>query len=125
MKRFSFILIFSFFTIGIYCQDIPNSFVNFGIGLGQSSGGFGVKTVMGYRNSGLLLGLGYWGAGITGYKIGGQISIHHMYAEAGYGVVMVAQENDDPIYPITAWSMLIGGMIGLTFFYRSGSRLYI
>jgi len=113
MKITTIVLFFLLFNTSVFCQNIPNSYVNVGISLGQSSGGLGLKTVIGYRNSGLLFGIGSWGAGITGYKIGGQISIHHFYAEIGYGVVSITQENNYAIYPISAGSMLIGGMFGL------------
>lgn len=114
MKKIAVILIFVLSFINGFSQDnLPNSFVNIGVGIGQTSGGLGVKTVIGYRNSGLLIGLGYFGLGLTGYKIGGQISFHNFYAEIGYGLIATSQVNEGPINPIEAGSILIGGMVGI------------
>src|ERR1700712_3663995 len=88
---FVFLFIFSF---PANCQDrIPASIVNVGIGGGINYGIFGVKTVTGYKNSGLLLGLGYCPGGLLGYEIGGQISIKWFYINMGYGVFATVQEN--------------------------------
>lgn len=63
------------------------SVVNLGVGYGVNYGGLiGLQTILGYKNSGLLLGLGQL-AGLTGYSIGGQISRHWFYANICYGTV--------------------------------------
>ena len=94
-------------------SGLPDSHVNFGVGLGKNYGGIGVKTVIGYRNSGLLLGLGSLPGGVLGYEIGGQLSSNAFYANFGYGVLGTYQVNDGPINPIKSMSFLVGGMVSL------------
>lgn len=115
MKTKIFLLFFLLYSLGALCQDsLPKSYVNIGIGFGQSSGGLGIKTVIGYKNSGLLVGIGYLGHEITGYKIGGQISFKRFYVEVGYGVVAYTYHlNNGLITPFESFSALLGGMISL------------
>ena len=93
--------------------DIPNSFINFGVGAGMNYGMIGTKTVFGYHNSGLLLGLGISpNDGSGAYEIGGQIGINWFYANIGYGTCTYQLLNVSP-YPQTCGSIVFGGMIGL------------
>lgn len=97
-----------------YSQDkLPNSIVNVGAGAGVNYGIFGAKTVVGYRNSGLLVGLGYVPGGFLGYEIGVQLSIQWIYVSLGYGVFGTRKVNNDPVKALEAGNVLIGGMIGL------------
>lgn len=92
-------------------KDLPDSHMNVGFGFGKNYGGLGVKTVIGYRNSGLLAGLGVLPGGIVGYEIGGQLSAKAFYANFGYGVYSAYQVNDGPVNPIKSMSFLVGGMV--------------
>lgn len=84
--KLSLILIIGFSTL-IYCQnDYPNNIFTTGIGVGGNYGGVGTKTIIGHKNSGLLVGLGTAGTGLW-YEIGGQISYKWMYLNVGYGVI--------------------------------------
>lgn len=66
----------------------PISILNLGTGFGTTYGGFGFKTVIGRKNSGLLVGLGSnFGLGL-GYSIGGQISLKWWYVSASYGTYL-------------------------------------
>ena len=100
-------------TVGFGQSKLPDSNINVGVGLGMNYGIFGIKTVFGYRNSGLLLGIGVVPGGIVGYEIGAQISKDWFFANIGYGVVGTYQINNDPIQAINAGDILVGGMIGL------------
>lgn len=71
----------------------PNSVVNLGTGFGTTYGGLGAKAIIGYRNSGLLVGLGsIFGQGL-GYSIGGQISAKWWYASISYGTYLAASRT--------------------------------
>ena len=94
-------------------SHIPNSIVNVGVGIGANYGIIGTKTVVGYKNSGLMLGLGYAIGGLPGYQIGGQLSIKWFYMNLSYGVVQTAKVNNDPTYSVKAGNIMVGGMIGL------------
>jgi hypothetical protein len=59
------------------------SLINVSLGYGPNYGGVGVKTVIGYGNSGLLIGVGYTGIGLA-YAIGGQYGIGPWYINGGY-----------------------------------------
>lgn len=110
----SFVLFLITAPISVKAQGtVPNSYVNLGIGLGMNYGGIGVKGVIGYRNSGLLIGVGAIPSGIVGYEIGGQISIGAFYANLGYGILGTYQLNDGPVEPIKSMSFLVGGMINV------------
>ena len=63
---------------------IPNSVLDFGVGVGMNYGIFGTKTIIGYKGSGLLIGVGY--AGMLTYEIGGQLSYKNLYLNLEYGV---------------------------------------
>lgn len=91
-----------------YSQNkYPNTILNLGIGIGPNYGQTGIKTIIGYKNSGLLIGVGgyRWHRTInsvsgkeifdwiTTYEIGGQISYKWWYANLGYGVYDFFQKN--------------------------------
>ncbi|GCC52930.1 hypothetical protein SanaruYs_31700 [Chryseotalea sanaruensis] len=106
-------IILSLFICAANAQDLPNSYVNVGLGVGMNYGGFGTKTVLGYRNSGLLVGLGLMGNGIVGYEIGGQLAIKSLYFNLGYGVSGTYQINDDPIESVKSGNFMVGYMVDL------------
>ena len=56
--------------------------LNVSLGAGHNYAGVGLKTVVGYNNSGLLLSAGYRG-GILAYAIGGQFSLGPWYINGG------------------------------------------
>jgi len=57
--------------------------LNVSLGYGPNYGGVGIKTVIGYGNSGFLIGVGYTGIDLA-YAIGGQYSIGPWYINGGY-----------------------------------------
>lgn len=94
-------------------STLPESYLNTGIGIGMNYGGFGVKTVIGRRNSGLLIGLGgVPGVGL-GYEVGAQLGVKSFYVNCGYGIAGTHQINDRPAKPIKCMSVVLGGMINL------------
>jgi len=108
------LLIFSFFfNVGFSQTKLPNSYVNVGLGLGMNYGVLGTKTVIGYRNSGIMIGLGSVSGGLFGYEIGGQISKEWFYANIGYGVFGWQQINNNPKETVEAGDILIGAMLGM------------
>lgn len=116
MKRFiTFALISLSILASVKCQsNLPESTVNLSIGSGQPYGGvFGVKTLLGKNNSGLIVGLGKFPLNVTGFTIGGQLAINAMYFNLNYGTIKSTQLNDEPAEALNAFSFLVGGMFGL------------
>jgi hypothetical protein len=84
--KFVFLLFIISFSYSAIAQ-MPTSYANFSAGLGPNFGILGVKSVVGYKNSGLLLGFGHtFSDGIWGYEIGGQFAYDHWFLNAGYGI---------------------------------------
>jgi hypothetical protein len=84
--------IFTAFTFFLLCVDyttaqtkLPDTFINVGVGIGANYGSLGTKTVLGFKNSGLMVGLGRGIDGYPAYQIGGQISYKWAYTSFGYG----------------------------------------
>ena len=92
---------------------LPKSYVNVGVGAGMNYGILGTKTVIGFQNTGILIGMGYVPGGIMGYELGAQFSIDWFYINIGYGVIGSYQTNNDPVKPIMASNVLLGGMINV------------
>lgn len=114
MKKASVLLILLVVSFLVNAQnELPRSHINIGVGGGMNYGVLGVKTVIGYRNSGLLIGLGAVPGGVFGYEIGGQLAIESFYFNLGYGVSGVYQINDGPVEPIKCMSFIVGGMVNL------------
>jgi hypothetical protein len=107
-----FLLCFGAFSSSAQ-NELPPSHINVGLGAGMNYGVFGVKTVIGYRNSGLLIGLGAVPGGLFGYEIGAQLGIESFYMNVGYGISGTYQVNDGPVQPIKCMSFIVGGMINL------------
>jgi hypothetical protein len=115
MDKKIYILIL-FITISGFLRsqtEIPKSYVNIGLGGGVNYGIFGTKTVIGYKNSGLLIGLGYVPDGGVGYQIGGQFSAKWFFANVGYGVTGTQQINSRTIETIYSGFIVLGGMINI------------
>jgi hypothetical protein len=101
MKRaiLTSLLIFAI-SVGYSQIYYPKSHLNLGIGIGPNYGQMGIKTIIGYKNSGLLIGVGGYPGHrtynidtgkdiidwIIAYEVGGQISYKWWYANLGYGV---------------------------------------
>jgi len=91
---------------------LPSSFINVGIGVGGNYGFVGTKTVVGFKNSGLMVGLGRSTEGYPVYQIGGQISYKWAYATLSYGGLVCRDDQDDaPI--VSDANLMFGAMISL------------
>lgn len=92
--------------------------MEFGLGLGMNYGLIGTKTVIGYNNTGILIGLGIFPGALfdienaLGYEIGFQVSKKWFYANVGYGVFGV-HVNGTKVTPITAGDVMIGAKINM------------
>ncbi len=64
--------------------DIPRSFFNIGLGVGPNYGLIGVKTVIGYKDNGLMVGYGMFGGKIC-YEVGLQGSYKWWFINCSYG----------------------------------------
>jgi hypothetical protein len=91
---------------------LPNSFINVGAGIGGNYGACGTKTVVGFKNSGLMLGLGHSRSGYPVYQIGGQISYKWAYATLSYGGLIRQRDQDDAQITSGA-NLMFGAMISL------------
>lgn len=113
MRKFILLFLFLYCNL-IYSQsDYPKSYVNIGIGGGPNYGGIGLKTVIGYKSSGLLLGVGMLG-GMIGYEIGGQVSADGFFLNLGYGAYGVhTNETTGNKELLKGGNGIVGGMINL------------
>lgn len=111
----SILFAITFIVLGYGQTDYPNTIINVGVGLGGNYGGVGTKTIIGYRNSGLLIGLGSGGGGLW-YEVGGQISYKWMYANLGYGIIGVSKNvlSNDIKELIEGKMFTAGAMINLS-----------
>lgn len=114
MKKLFLLSIFIIYCNLIHSQsDLPRSFANIGLGAGTNYGLLGIKTILGYKNSGLLLGIGTLG-GVTGFEVGGQISIQSLYINAGYGTYGFHENGATGKKDLLkGGNCIIGGMINL------------
>ncbi len=114
MKRILItLLLLGLFEFTFAQSDFPKSIINFGIGGGSNYGIFGTKTVIGYKNSGLFVGLGIFG-GLFAYEIGAQISSGWLYANYGYGVYGIQYYEGTNYKELMEGGILtMGGMINL------------
>jgi hypothetical protein len=91
--------------------------MNIGVGLGMNYGEIGLKSVIGAKNSGLLIGLGSNPDVGLGYEIGAQISADWFYANIGYGTFGSRTTTVNGVViesvSLSAVNILIGGMINL------------
>ncbi len=110
----TFLFTIALSAFGYGQKDYPNTIFNIGFGLGGNYGGFGTKTIIGHKNSGLLLGLGTGGGGLW-YEIGGQISYKWMYLNLGYGIIGTSDNplTNDNTELIKGKMALTGVMINL------------
>ena len=117
MKRtlFLLIIILTFGEKSSAQSELPNSTINIGVGAGANYGILGTKAVLGYKNSGLLVGLGFIPGtdGLIGYEIGAQVSSGAGYINVGYGVIGSEQITGGRWKTIKAGNFMLGGMISL------------
>lgn len=109
LKSLPAVLLILLCNKGFSQNDYPESYFNIGLGLGPNYGGIGTKSVIGYKNSGLLVGLGIFGENL-GYEVGGQISYKWLFANLGYGVYGTAESLID-IKLIKGGILMTGVMI--------------
>ena len=86
-------------------------------------GVFGVKSVIGYKNSGLLLGLGAVPGGVLGYEIGAQYSYDWIFFNAGYGVSGIIEHEGEKPEAVNSASIIMGGMFSILKI-RKGIKTY-
>ena len=126
MRFLKTIILFVFFTFSINSitaqNDLPRSTFNIGAGVGQSYGIIGIKSVIGIKNSGLLLGIGTIpGTNLAGYAVGLQISEDWLFASLTYGSIGAFNVNSGPWEPIEAGNVMIGAMLSV----NSSKRAFI
>jgi hypothetical protein len=98
----------------LFSQKYAQTILNFGVGIGPNYGGVGTKTVLGYKNSGLLIGLGTFAFSGFAYEIGAQVSYRWMFANIGYGVYSKAENLLlDKYQMIKGGIFMTGAMINL------------
>jgi len=107
------LILFSFTLSVAQAQNEPDSRVNVGVGAGMTYGGLGSKVVLGYRNSGLMIGLGYMPGGGLGYEFGGQLAIQAFYFNVGYGTSGTYQVNNQPVETFRCGNLMMGYMVSL------------
>lgn len=125
-------------SVGYSQNDYQKSHLNLSIGIGPNYGQTGMKAVIGFKNSGFLLGVGKYRGHktyssdkdiydwFTAYEIGGQISYKWWYANLGYGVYGFHQGywNDEPDKVMAGGIFITGLMINMgknkRFFIDSG-----
>jgi hypothetical protein len=91
---------------------LPDSFINVGMGIGGNYGLVGTKTVVGFKNSGLMVGVGLSRDGYPVYQIGGQISYKWAYTTLSYGGLVHKRNQDDAPIASDA-NLMLGAMISL------------
>lgn len=89
-----------------------NHYINIGLGIGQTYGGYGIKTIIGKNNTGVLLGAGRFSSNLIGYAVGFQLAYKVLYANANYGVVNSIVDGSEEYYVLSRYYM-VGGMIDL------------
>ena len=80
----SIISLSSFAQEKTFGNDYPASIVDLSVGLGPNHGIIGIKSVLGYKGTGLLLGLGSFD-GFTATTIGFQVAAQWWFANVTYG----------------------------------------
>ena len=93
----------------------PKSIISVGPGVGPNYGIFGVKTVTGYKNSGLLLSVGTLD-GFTTFTVGGQVAVKWWYLSVGYGsygLHIIGNGQNETRELMKGVIAMTGGMINL------------
>lgn len=82
------VLVISLWGVNHHVQaqivPFPNNYVDLGVGAGPNYGIIGIKSVFGYKGTGLMLGVGSV-AGETAYEIGFQAKYLWFFINIGYG----------------------------------------
>ncbi len=93
-------------------KKIP--FLNISAGCGPAHGYLGLQTILGYNNTGLILGVGTteYATPLAG-TIGFQLAVKWFYVNAGYGTIGIEQTNNEPIVSIKGRYLNFGTMINL------------
>ena len=112
LKCILVIILLSLFATSYSQKSIPTTIVSTSIGVGSNYGGIGSKTIIGYKNSGLLVGVGHYTIGIA-YEIGIQYSYRWLYINAGYAPFGVAGKEDGNHKNIYGKNITSGVMISL------------
>ncbi|MEI6021643.1 MAG: hypothetical protein WCR21_10990, partial [Bacteroidota bacterium] len=105
-----------------------NPFLNISVGSGPAHGYLGLQTILGYNNTGLILGLGTteYATPLAG-TIGFQLAVKWFYVNAGYGTIGIQQINNDPVMNLRGRYLNFGAMINLnkkkTFYLELGYGL--
>ncbi len=89
-------------------SNVPENIISVGFGLGPNHGLIGTKTVVGYKNSGLLIGLGTFN-GVISYEIGAQLCPDWYYFNIGYGGFSVAYDGVVYEHYLMKGLILMGG----------------
>lgn len=113
-----FLLLLCLFSVPkIYSQvtaPYPNSVIDLSFGAGPQHGIIGGKAVLGYKGTGLVLGLGTF-EGITGYYVGLQASARFIYVTLGRGVVGTSTDgNTNATSPIIGNCLMVGTKLNLS-----------
>jgi len=89
----------------------PRSIIDVAVGVGPTYGIFGAQAVLGYKGSGLLLGVG--SNGLFSYAIGGQFSYDWLFVNLSYVASVAGKNSTGNIDPFTGMDFLAGGKINL------------
>jgi hypothetical protein len=93
---------------------IEHSSLNLGIGYGPSYGILGTRAILGYNDSGLILGLGYTPNGLFSKAIGFQITFKWFFFNMGVGTIAEVQNNTEEMEIIEGLFYNFGARINLT-----------
>ncbi len=90
----------------------PSNIVELGIGAGPNYGIFGVKTVIGYKGNGLIIGTGAF-TGLFAYHIGVQGAYKWFYGSFCYGTVASVSSNFSSTELVNGMVIGAGGKVNL------------
>ncbi|MFZ1424926.1 MAG: hypothetical protein WAS55_13980 [Saprospiraceae bacterium] len=122
MRNILVAFMLTFFCTNIISQsEYPKSIINLGVGFGSNYGFLGIKSIIGYKNSGLVIGAGT-AFGMIEFAIGGQISSKWWYLNIGYGPYgIIYDDSIDQKDVLRGLHVISGAMINL----NKSKRLFI
>ncbi len=97
-----------------FLNNVESSSINLGFGYGPSFGIIGTRTILGYNDSGFLLGLGYTPHGQFSKAIGFQITLNWFFFNIGVGTIAEVQSNSGKTEVIDGLFYNIGARIDLS-----------